>query len=207
MLSSTLIPNLSRPQLSYCNQGKLGGVRGWVGGYHCLQFMSTDNNHSFDCDHYLHLQSTTRQPKRRITTRDLIFYMEQERETRKSPLLYKSLLKWLPPFHPNSPLPLISDHSPDCFLFNHKVLFLYLHLITCYSRSFITAGSSIIADMHEALFILTFIFLQFENMIENWFELVNWMLCGVLVAIGWWWLSVVLWALPVSYGLCFSCTK
>ena len=29
------------------------------------------------------------------------------------------------------------------------------------------------ADMHEALFILAFIFLQFENMIENWFELVN----------------------------------
>jgi len=37
--------------------------------------------------------SATRQHKRRVTTRDLVFYMEQERETRKSRLLYKSLLK------------------------------------------------------------------------------------------------------------------
>lgn len=36
---------------------------------------------------------TTRAPKRHVTSRDLLFYMEQERETRKSLALYKILLK------------------------------------------------------------------------------------------------------------------
>jgi transcription initiation factor TFIID subunit 4 len=35
----------------------------------------------------------SRQPKRRITARDLLFYMEQTKETKKSLVLYKSLLK------------------------------------------------------------------------------------------------------------------
>ena len=40
------------------------------------------------------LPQTSRQPKRRITARDLLFYMEQTKETKKSLVLYKSLLKW-----------------------------------------------------------------------------------------------------------------
>lgn len=43
---------------------------------------------------YLFIQSAPRQPKRRITVRDVVFFMEGERETRKSLLLYKSLFKW-----------------------------------------------------------------------------------------------------------------
>lgn len=39
------------------------------------------------------LQASTRAPKRHVTSRDLIFYMEQERELRKSLTLYKSLMK------------------------------------------------------------------------------------------------------------------
>ena len=44
-----------------------------------------------------------------------------------------------------------------------KCYFCTYTLITCYSISFITAGSSIVFDMHDALFILAFIFLQFES--------------------------------------------
>lgn len=40
----------------------------------------------------VHTQAS-RQPKRRVTTRDLQFYMEQTKETKKSLVLYRSLLK------------------------------------------------------------------------------------------------------------------
>jgi transcription initiation factor TFIID subunit 4 len=36
---------------------------------------------------------TSRQPKRRVTARDLLLYMEQAKETKKTLVLYKSLLK------------------------------------------------------------------------------------------------------------------
>lgn len=39
------------------------------------------------------MQNATRSPKRHVTARDLIFYMEQERETKKSLVLYKTLMK------------------------------------------------------------------------------------------------------------------
>ncbi len=38
-------------------------------------------------------QGSTRAPKRHVTSRDVMFYMEQERETRKSLSLYKTMLK------------------------------------------------------------------------------------------------------------------